>query len=343
MVDFTVNHGISAIKVAVVASTTKVIHDSFAVDVWDRNFSNRVKAFAAENKVFGLNRRRSLYVKQPLIDAIQSVENVPGSVYVAVVPAGEGKTTAANAFLHCSPASKGIAMCPSDPSSVSYHEKLAGGLGIKPSKRGWMQIFLKSLHDVATTNNSPCILIFDEFLAGLSERGGIITNSIQADLDFLFQIKSLISEWEVCVIVLTPNVFAAGLALGKNGLSGIVPLPQLFTGTPTIQEQHGLAVGNVMWTSTLWTEELLIDLVVIHHGKFFSRDTIRSWIQGDPRLLKPKLLLTQARRNAVEQSHPNQYSQSTCEVESVPADLSAPVLTPVIPTKRWLGCIPPLF
>ena len=47
-----------------------------------------------------------------------------------------------------------------------------------------------------------------------------VTDSIRADLQFLFNIKSLISEWNVCVVVLTPNEFAAALALGLKRVIG---------------------------------------------------------------------------------------------------------------------------
>ena len=313
----------TALKAGVSTVTNKVINASFTTDVSDFTLNLRVKRFAESRTVFGLRRREPVYINSPLISAMEGVMSISGNIYVAVVPPGEGKTTAANAFFQCFPACKGIAICPGGDASVSYHEKMASFLSVSPNKKGWMQIFLRALHEGATAENPrtrrPHILVLDEFLAGISETGQM-TTEIKADLTFVFNIKSLITEWNVCVIILTPNSFGAGLALGLNGLSGIVPLPGLFSGVPCIKEYQNLRVGEVQWMKNSWSQDMLIDLVRIRHGPFFSRETVREWIHNDDQLSFPRLILRHAETVAYQQTHPDEYISEPCGVQNVPTD-----------------------
>ena len=327
----------AAAKGAAGATAAKAIHASFEMDVSDWNLSRKVKALARAKTVLGLNRNNPVYIKTPLINAIEHVLRVSGTIYVAVVPPGQGKTTSANAILRCFP-SQGIAICPGGDASLTYHEKFSNALSIQSSKKGWMKIFLTSLHEAATSDNSRYILILDEFLAGLSADGQL-TPEIKYDLTFLFHIKSLITEWNICVIVLTPDGFAAGLALGINGLSGIVPLPGLYQGQPTLVTQSNLKIGQVQWNVSIWPANLLIDLVILRHGKFFDRNEIRQWIQTVPNLSSPRSILRHAQEAALQRDL--NYIAAPSDPEDLPADFSSTVLRRIdTESSLFLGCIP---
>lgn len=325
------------------AAASKAVRTAFDMNASDWKLSNKIKGLAAESAVLGPNRRLNAYIKTPLIESLFSNMSDNGVVFVALVPPGAGKTVAATAFFHCVPMCKGISVCPLGTASTPYHELLAEAVSVSASKKGWMQVALRTLHDSSISSpegtHRTRFLILDEFLAGLSENDAM-TPMIQADIEFVFNIKNLIADTNVCVVVLTPSEFGAGLALGSNGLSGIQPLPGLFNGTPSIHVVNNLKVGVVQWIPDIWSVELLIDLVVLHHGTFFTRDEIGVWIRKNG-ISGPKRVLQHANREARRRDNSIEYVALPCDVENPPDDLSAPLLCPPEPPmKLFLGCIP---
>jgi hypothetical protein len=170
----------------------------------------------------GASPKLESYARSPILDHMKKRLQDAGTVYVAYVPPGMGKTTACHACMKKRYPSKGIAFCPSDR-PFSYFHAMVHLLGFDPNKPpvGLLQLLIDSLskgespNDPEPSSKKHPFLILDDFMTG-----GVN----EADLTLLSSIKTAIRETPLIVLVMTANKTAANYMLSQNGLMYVQPL-----------------------------------------------------------------------------------------------------------------------
>lgn len=172
--------------------------------------AKRIHDTATARAVLGspLGIKRKHYARSPILKYMKSNIHTNGTIYVAYVPPGLGKTTACHAYLHKGYRRRGIAFVPTDQSLPYFHSMLRL-FDLDPTKPpdGFLQHLITSLSEP-----DPGILIF-------------MTRGIYMDdVNLLNNIKKGIRETRVSVVVLTANEESANFLLSQNDLKFVCPL-----------------------------------------------------------------------------------------------------------------------
>ena len=175
--------------------------------------AKRIYDTATARAVLGspLGIKRKHYARSPILNYMKCNIHTNGTIYVAYVPPGLGKTTACHAYLHKGYRRRGIAFVPTDQSLPYFHSMLRL-FDLDPTKPpdGFLQHLITSLSEP-----DPGILILDDFMT----RGRNMD-----DVNLLNNIKKGIRETRVSVVVLTANEESANFLLSQNDLKFVCPL-----------------------------------------------------------------------------------------------------------------------
>lgn len=199
------------------------------------------KRMIDKNTVLGFHEHLRLqrYAPTPILDAMCNCRG-RGKVFVAMVPSGLGKTTAAKQFLHqFKEKRQGIAICGQSGTDEPYVRSMLAALGMDPINppKGWLKCLVNALDDADNACTRKPFLVLDDF-------GG--DEFVTADASLIITLKSQVRNTKVSVIVLTNTKEYADFLLSKNQLQGIVPV----TGTyPDFRDIY----PNGEWMSMRWS------------------------------------------------------------------------------------------
>lgn len=184
--------------------------------------------------------RLARYAPTPILNAMCNCQG-KGQVFVAMVPSGLGKTTAAKQFLHqFKEHRQGIAICvQSAATNTPYVRLMLTALRMSSTNppTGWLKCLINCLHAAGHANAGNSyrkpFLILDDF-------GG--TNE---DAELIMALKSQVRNTNATVIVLTRAKETADYLLSQNNLQGIVPLTDTY---PNFRELY----PRGEWVSMSW-------------------------------------------------------------------------------------------
>jgi hypothetical protein len=160
--------------------------------------------------------KRKEYAKSPILNYMKRPQS-RGTIYVAYVPAGMGKTTACQAFMDKGYPSNGIAFVPTD-NTMPYFDSMLNLLSIDSGNppEGILNYLIASLSsDPADNTQKAPFLILDDFMTN---------GPNEADLALLNSIKKCIREKSIIVIIFTGNKTSANFLLSQNNLEYVRPL-----------------------------------------------------------------------------------------------------------------------
>jgi hypothetical protein len=185
------------------------------------------------------------YALSPILEHLMQSAKLMGTVYVAYVPPGHGKTSACEFFMRelRRLGVSGLAICPG--SDAGYSMQMARLLKVGP-ETGRMESLMEALKKKnADGDNVQTYLLLDEYMS----HGPNTT-----DLDFALRMKHKISNGNVTVVILTRRKDSANAILNENALVGIQPLPGTFSNMvstdPAVANWNGVKFDAVrLWVS----------------------------------------------------------------------------------------------
>lgn len=187
-------------------------------------------------------------------------------MFVAMVPSGLGKTTAAKQFLHqFKQHTQGIAICSQVLSTTKpYVHLMLSALGLNPINppKGWLKCLINCLQNAA--NDSPGrqpYLVLDDF------------GRTREDAELIMALKSQARNSNAIIIVLTRTKEDADFLLSQIDLVSIIPLSNTYPNYRNL-------FPNGEWASMRW-DILTYKMSARYQPRFvkeFTRDQIENAI-----------------------------------------------------------------
>ena len=199
-----------------------------------------------------------------------------GTVFVAMVPSGLGKTTAAKQFFHqFKQHTQGIAICSQVSSTTKpYVHLMLSALGMNPINppKGWLKCLINCLHNAGndTPGRQP-YLVLDDF------------GRTKEDAELIMALKSQARNTNAIIIVLTRTKEDADFLLSQNDLVSIIPL------SDTYPDYRNL-FPNGEWASMRW-DITTYKMSARHQPRFakkYTRDQIENAIDQHIGSLTPQ-------------------------------------------------------